>query len=89
MNAPRDNNHIPAILGTLNTDGVSVVPIAVNPTNHKVKISDGTSGSGFSYVNAERDQNRVPAIWGVSSADGITPIPIYCDSTGAILIKST
>jgi len=89
MAAPRDNNRIPALLGTLNTDGVSVVNIAVNPANHRMKISNGTTGSAFPYVNAERDQNRVTAIWGVSSADGTTPIPIYCDSTGALLTKNT
>ena len=85
----RDDNRVPAFMGTLNTDGVTPVAIKVNPVNHGLKISDGTSGSGHSYVNAQRDANRVPALWAVSSSDGKTPIPIYADSSGNLLVNSS
>lgn len=87
ISAPRDNNRIPTLLATSNADGVTVV--AVQVTNNQLNISDGTTGSGFSFVDAQRDANRIPAIWGVSAADGVTPIPIYCDINGNILTKST
>lgn len=89
MNAPRDGNRIVVAMFTLNTDGLSPVLMAVNPTTNAIKISDGTTGVGLSYVNAQRDANRIPVLWGISSADLKTPIPIYADSTGAILTKST
>lgn len=89
ISTPRDNNRIPTVMGTLNTDGVTPVSIAANPTNHGVKIMDGTTGSGFSSSSAARDANRVPVLWGVSSADGVTPIYIAVDSSGNILTKST
>lgn len=89
ISTPRDENRISTLLATLNSDGVTPVSVTVNPSNHGLKISDGTSGSSIASVNAQRDANRVSAIWGVSSADGITPIPIYCNSNGLLLTKST
>ena len=86
-NASRDNNRVPTLLATLNTDGITPVSILAN--YHRLKISDGVSGSSIDSINVERDNNRVPTVWGVSSADGITPIPIYCNSSGFLLIKST
>lgn len=87
-NAKRDANNIPSILATLNTDGVTPVPLQVSATN-KLKVSNGTTGTGQPYGNAQKDENRVSTIWGVSSADGVTIIPIYCNSSGALLTKST
>lgn len=88
-NAKRDANRAPMLLGTLNSDGTSVQAIYVNSSNHKLKISDGTTGSGTTTTNIQRDGNRVTTIWGVSSADGITPVAIWADSSGNLLTKST
>jgi hypothetical protein len=89
ISTPRDNNRKPTIMGTLNTDGATPVSIGVNPANHRLKASNGTTGSSFTSLNANRDNNRVTTLWGVSSADGITPTYIAVDSSGNILIKST
>lgn len=89
ISTPRDNNGVPAILGTLDSDGVTVVPIQVNPVNHAVKFQNGDSGTSFNSTTAQRDDNRVTALWGVSSADGVTPIYIAVNSDGKILTKST
>ena len=87
--SPRDDNRVPAVMVTSSADGVTPMRVYVNPSNHGLKIEDGSTGSSFPFVNAERDDNRVSVLWGVSSADGRTPIPIYGNpSTGAILVKS-
>lgn len=85
---PRDNNRIPMLLATNNTDGKTVVSIIADPSSHRIRALDGVSGSSLSFENSQKDDNRVSAIWGVSSSDGITPIPIYCDSTGKLLTQS-
>lgn len=89
ISTPRDNNGIPTALGTLDTDGITVVSIQVNPVNHALKFQDGESGTSFSSTTAQRDNNRVPALWGVSSDDGVTPIYIAVNSDGKVLTKST
>lgn len=76
------------LLGTLNTDGTTVQPIYVNPTNHAIKVDDASTGSGSTTQNVQRDQNRTTAIWGVSSADGVTPVAIWTDADGKLLIDS-
>jgi hypothetical protein len=90
ISAVRDANHIPAIIGTLDSDGVTVVAIKINPANNAIKTIDATTGSSFSTaVNAQQDANRVDALWGISSADGITPVYIAVDVNGNLLIQST
>lgn len=86
--APRDPNQIPALLGVLNTNGLTIVPIKANPSNHALKVSDGTTGSDHGPVNAKRDQNQVTSLVATSSADGITPVVVYADSSGNLLIDS-
>lgn len=89
ISTPRDANRIPTLLGTLNTNGSTVISLTVDPVTHRLKTSDGITGSDFSYLNAQRDANNVPAILGVKSDDGTTPIPPYVNSSGALLTKST
>ncbi len=89
MNAKRDDNRIPALLAALNTDGITPVNVEVNPTNHALKVLDGTTGTDHGTNIANRDDNRIPVLMGISSADGTTPIEIYADSSGNLLIKST
>lgn len=89
MNLKRDQNRIPTIGLMLNTDGSTIVQMAVNPSNHAIKIDDGDTGNDYPFVNAERDDNRVPVAWGVSSSDLTKPIPIYGDLNGLLQIKST
>lgn len=89
ISTPRDNNGIPTMLGTLNTDGQTVVSVKVNPTNNALKIDDNTTGTSFASSTSQRDANRVTALWGVSSADGVTPVYIATDSNGNLLIDSS
>lgn len=88
-NAAIDNNRIPTVLGTLQSDGVTTIPIKVNPTNSAVKVLDASTGTASTRVDAPRDDNRVTVLMGVSSADMTTLIPIATDSSGNLLIQST
>lgn len=88
ISTPRDNNGVPTLVGTLNTDGTTVVSIKVNPSNNSLKVDDGITGSSFASPDSQRDANRVPAIWGISSADGTTPVYIATDVDGKLLIDS-
>lgn len=89
ISTPRDNNRVPTMVAALNTDGVTPISVAINATNHGLKVSDGTSGTDFSRASAVRDANRVTGLMGISSADGVTPVEIYADSSGNLLIQTT
>ena len=79
MNAQRDENNVPTIIGVLNTDGSTIVPI---------KADDNTTGSDNGPNRALHDDNFVPTILAVSSVDGVTPVAVYTDSSGNLLIDS-
>lgn len=89
MEAKRDNNRIPTILGTLDSDGVTPVLIEVNSVNNGLAVDDNTTGSYISDDIADRDENRVPVMMAVSSVDGVTPVAIYANSSGELLVDST
>lgn len=86
--APRDANQVPGLLGVLNTDGITLVPIKANPTSHALNVSDGTIGTDNGPTNAKRDQNQATSIVATSSVDGVTPVIVYADSNGNLLIDS-
>ena len=88
-NVPRDENHVPTILGALNTDGVTPTPVQADPTAHTIKISDGTTGSDLGPTNDVRDENRVTGLMAVSEVDGTTPVVLYVNSSGELLVDST
>lgn len=87
-NAKRDQNSVPAILGVLNTDGVTITPVKIDPSTHKLAVSDGISGSNHGTTNVKRDQNYRTALMAVST-DGVTPVALYVTSAGELLLKST
>lgn len=88
ISTPRDKNRVPTLIGTLNTDGTTLVSVLVNPATHGIKYLDNTTGSDHSTTSAEKDANRVPALWAVSNDDGVTPVSVYADSSGNLLIDS-
>jgi len=53
-NAVRDNNYVPTILGVSSVDGVTPIPIKVNPVTHAIKVegAGGVSGPESSTDNA-------------------------------------
>lgn len=87
--AKKDSNGRNTMTCAASTDGVTIVPILVNPTNHGLKIMDATTGSdnGNNGGNAMIDENGVSVFTALSSTGDI--VEIYGDiSTGAILINS-
>ncbi len=89
MQTPRDENRIPTIIGVLNSDGVTPVSIWADPTSHKLKADNGTTGTDNGPTQAVRDENRVTGLMATSSSDGVTPVALYADSLHNLLIKST
>lgn len=88
MNASRDENNVPTILGTLESDWQTPIAIKANPATHGILATDGNTGSDNGPSVAPRDQNSVPALMAVSSADGVTPVAVYADADGNLLIDS-
>lgn len=89
ISTPRDQNRVTTLLGTLNSDGVTVVSIQANTTYNALKVQNAANGGDQPYVNSQRDSNRVPAVWALSSVDGVTPVPVYADSSGNLLVDNT
>ncbi len=88
-NAPLDQNSRPALTCASSADGVTIVPIQANPTNHGLKIDDDTTGSdnGNNSGNAMIDENSRPVLTCMSSTGEI--VEVYGDlATGKILIDS-
>lgn len=88
-NAYRDENSIPTIIGIRNTDGSTITRIKANPTNHRMSISDGNTGTDHGPTNDARDENDVTCFMAVSSGDGQTPVVLYVNSSNQLLIQST
>lgn len=86
MNAPRDDNHVPAKLGVLCTDGVTKIPIAINPSTKGV-MTDVTSTVSYTPTPVSlRDENFVDVLLAQGS-DGLY-YPVNVNAQGAILIET-
>lgn len=91
-NAAFDSNNRPTIICASSTDGVTIVPIKANASNHGLKIDDNTTGSnnGNNGGNATVDENSINVWIAESSANDGTIVEVYGDAaTGKVLIKST
>lgn len=88
-NAKKDANDVSTFLGTLQSDGITTINLAINPSNNGLKVIDATTGTASTRTTAPRDENSVHAWMAVSIADGVTRIPIAMDSSGNLLIQST
>lgn len=88
-NASRDENNVPTILAVLQSDGATVTPVQVNPSNHGLSVDDNTTGTDQGPgARALRDGNFVTTLMGVSSVDGVTPVALYTTSDGKLYIDS-
>lgn len=89
MQAKRDENNVPGILGVLNTDGATVMAVQANPVTHSLSVDNNTTGTDNGPDRALRDENFIPTLLAVSSADGETLVPLYVDANGKLLIDET
>lgn len=85
MNAPHDQNTIKAKLGVLCTDGTTLVPIAINPSNGGIKMDVTSTLLVPVTENALRDENYQYVWLGQNSVTGET-CPIYVNADGGILV---
>ncbi len=91
-NALHDQNFVKAKLGVLFSDGVTLVPIAINPSNDGMKINtvDSVSAQILALYNAgkaiPRDENDQPAWSAQSNTDSSVLYPIFVDADGAVLV---
>lgn len=90
-NAKPDSNGRPTLICADSSDGITVVPIQANPTNHAIKYNDAHTGldNGNNSDSAMLDENSVPVCTALSSAEDGSIVEVYADSaTGSILIDS-
>lgn len=91
-NAPKDQNHVKAKLGVLFSDGVTLVPIALDPSTNGIKVNEVDTVDAAIlalYDNGKpipRDENGQPAWCAESDTDSAVVYPIFVDSDGAVLI---
>lgn len=88
-NSAIDSNSNPTMTALLNTNGSTITRVKVNASNHRLKVSDGTTGSDNGGNHGFFDDNQRTTLFVVSNADGVSPLSLYADSSGNLLIKST
>lgn len=97
-NASRDENNRPTLLGALSTDGVTPTKVKGDPSTHRMKVDNNTTGTDHGVQNAVRDENFVPVLMavsnqtitvgGISYIQDVTPVEIYADGNGNLLVNS-
>lgn len=85
MNAPHDANRVPAKLGVLFSDGVTVIPITVDSVTGGMMVNTVDTIAFVPGTIDFRDANYNACWMAQNSVDG-TPIPIFVDATGAVLV---
>lgn len=87
-NAAKDNNGVSSLIAVLDTNGSTIVRVKADPSTHRLKVADASTGSDLGPTNAAKDQNFVSTLIAVSRIDGSTPVVVYCDSSGNLLVDS-
>jgi uncharacterized protein YjdB len=84
MNAPADQNFVRAKMGVLNTDGLTLVTIKINPATGGMKVNTTDTISFTMRPIAPEDENyNKVLLW--QGTDGLT-YPWVVDSEGKVLI---
>lgn len=96
-NTFHDGNHIQTFL-CVQDNGSSLINIRANPSNHGIKVADGTGGTDAGPYNSLHDSNHKPILMAVSSRtatvngknyiQGVTRVAVYGDSSGNLLIQA-
>lgn len=93
-NAVHDENRVFAKMGVLFSDGVTLIPIAIDPVNGGVLMNTTDTVSAdilAATANNIPRENGVDGVWrpawsGQSSLDSSITYPVFVDATGAILV---
>ncbi len=84
-NAPADQNFVRSKLGVLNTDGVTLVTIKINPANGGMMVNSTDTISFTMTPIAPEDENyKKVLLW--EGTDGLT-YPWVCNADGEVLIE--
>lgn len=88
-NAIHDDNQSNGILGVSSADGVSTLPVRVDPVTGRV-LMDITQISSTSVptlgTTIPRDSNQVPVGRGVTDDTNLTPTPLLISSSNGFLL---
>ena len=89
MNAPRDPNYIPVVLGASTVDGTPL-PLQIDPVTGRILatiVAVGSIPSNVPTGNVKRDDNRIPVMAGASTVDNVTLLPLQVDvATGGLIV---
>jgi hypothetical protein len=85
MQAPRDENRVTAKLGVLNTDGVTLVPIATDESTGFMKTTTTATISFTMTPIVPRDDNSVTCITFMGTDGEVYPWVVTSD--GEVLIE--
>ena len=88
MNSAIDVNSRDTITARLNTDGVTIVRIEVDPSTHRMQTNDNTTGTDMGGMYAAFDENGRPTLFAESSAGDGTLVALYANSSGELLTDS-
>ena len=69
MQAAIDGNRTKTIMAVSSDDGITPILVAVNETNHALKVDDDITGTGLDNQLAIRDDNRTTIMLALSSDD--------------------
>jgi hypothetical protein len=91
MEASRDQNGVACLLGVSSADGVTPVPIYVEPVTGAVEVELTTNPSLPATLDLPvvRDGNRVPVLCGVTDDANEDIVPLATDTDGRILCDVT
>ena len=85
MDAIKDQNHIPVMLGVSYIDGTTLVPIGIDSTTGGLCMDLVHTTTYASNTLSVRDENHKNILMGVNSVTGLS-CPVFVDPvTGGIL----
>lgn len=84
-NAKRDSNFVTTLIGVSSVDGVTPVPVQVNPVTGAL-LTEGHVGSSSNPPSTRivHDANAVAVTALVNSVDGVTPLALTATSSGIV-----
>lgn len=84
--AQRDDNMVVVGMGVNADDGVTPLPILMDPSTNRVLIMVQLASDTVPVLpSTKRDANSVPVAYGVNDTDRATPMPLLINSTNNML----
>ena len=81
INASKDQNRIPSLLGVSSVDGITPVKIWADPVTHRLYVDLAGGGGGFTNLTA------TGTVDGANTAFTFTQLPSYIVSDGVWLTE--